>query len=415
MLTPRGAAFVVGAVLLWALGRLLGVAELYVVAAATGTLVVVALAAVRLGSSTVSVRRGVTAHRLHHGSSAEVTLDLRNDARWDPSPLLHIEDTCHWSLAAEPRFRLSGVRPHEVVRLSYPIAGTHRGRFTVGPLRLRVCDPLGAVQLVRRYTATDEVVVYPRIEPLPPGLTRGLHLGSGSSNERRLYNTGDEFHTMREYVQGDDLRLVHWPSTAKQHTIMVRQQELPWQAEATVLLDTRARAHRGAEPDGTFERAVSLAASVIWHLARSDYHLRLVTATDTHSPAAARGRQLLDRLAEIAPARTEHLLGLSSLRHGGGEGLLVAILTPAPGDGPVARHPELRALTQAARTFTSRAAVLVHEHDRAGRARDTAARLRVAGWRATTVAVDEALAARGGDLAPAAVARAHQPDTVRLP
>ena len=243
----------------------------------------------------MSVRRGVTTSRLAHGGTSEVTIDLRNDARWEPAPLLLVEDRCHWTLAEQPRFVVSGVRPREVVRLSYPIRGGHRGRYTVGPLQLRVRDPFGAVEQVRRYTGTDEVIVHPRVEALPSGLTRGTHLGSGSSDERRLYNAGDEFHTMREYVQGDDLRLVHWPSTAKQNTLMVRQQELPWQAEATVLLDTRGLAHRGAGPDSTFEKAVSAAASVVWHLAGHGYRLRLTTDSDRQPPPVESWAELLDR------------------------------------------------------------------------------------------------------------------------
>jgi uncharacterized protein (DUF58 family) len=417
MVTARGAAFLVGAVLLWAVGRLLGVAELYVVSAATGALVAAAAGAVRLGSSTVSVRRGVTTSRLAHGGTAEVTIDLRNDARWDPVSLLLVEDHCHWTLADQPRFVVSGVRPREVVHLSYPIRGSHRGRYTVGPLQLRVRDPFGAVEQVRRYTSTDEVIVHPKVEVLPSGLTRGTHLGSGSSDERRLYNTGDEFHTMREYVQGDDLRLVHWPSTAKQNTLMVRQQELPWQAEATVLLDTRALAHRGAGPDSTFEKAVSAAASVVWHLAGHGYRLRLTTDSDRQPPPVESWAELLDRLAVIDLSGEQTFVGLTALRRSGAEGLLVAVVTPPAGDEPVSRHPELRALVQAGRSFPSRAAVVVYgAHTGAGRAEETAALLRVASWRATTVGTDESLAEHWGELTPnRARGAAYQPDAVGTP
>jgi uncharacterized protein (DUF58 family) len=343
--TGRGAALLVGAVLLWAVGRVLGVPELYVVAAASAALVLAAAAAVCFGSATMAVRRGLTNSRLAHGGTAEVTIDLRNDARWDPAPLVLVEDSCHWTLAQRARFVVAAVRPREVVRLAYTIRGGHRGRYTVGPLQLRVRDPFGAVQQVRRYTATDDVVVYPEVEALPPGLTRGSHVGSGASDERRLFNTGDEFHTMREYVQGDDLRLVHWPSTARQNTLMVRQQELPWQAEATVLLDTRSLAHRGVGPESCFEKAVSAAASVIWHLADHGYRLRLATDADRQAPPVESWPALLDRLAEIDTSGEKTLMGLSALHRSGAEGLLVAVVPVPQGDVPVTRNPDVRALS----------------------------------------------------------------------
>lgn len=400
-LTGRGMALLVSAAALWGVGRLLGVAELYVVAAAAAALVGVSAIAVRFGSSTLSVRRATSASRLSHGGSAEVTIDIRNDARWDPAPLLLVKDRCHWTLADEARFVVSGMRPREVVRLSYPVRGLHRGRYTVGPLALRVRDPFGVVQLTREYRSTNDLTVYPRVEALPEGLTRGVHVGSGTSDERRLYNTGDEFHTMREYVQGDDLRLVHWPTTAKQQRLMVRQQELPWQAEATLLLDTRAAVHRGGGPDSTFEKAVSAAASVIAHLARHGYRLRLAVADDHEPPSVEPSLALLDRLAEVEPSAVRSLTVLTALPKGGGQGLLVAIGAPPQGDEPSARAPELQALLHAGRAFASRTAVLVHPRERRDRAVEAAAFLRVAGWRATAVSVDERLADRWPDLLPA--------------
>ena len=69
---------------------------------------------------------------------------------------------------------------------------------------------------------------------------------------------GDDFYALRDYVVGDDLRRVHWPSTARHDELMVRQDEMPWQGRATVLLDVRRAAHTAA----SLELAVSAAASV---------------------------------------------------------------------------------------------------------------------------------------------------------
>ena len=89
MLTRRGAGLLFGAVLLWAIGRFLGVSELYVVAAATGLLVVVGAVAVRLSTATIAVRRSVTQDRILQGGTGEAVVQLRNDSRLS---LIHISE-----------------------------------------------------------------------------------------------------------------------------------------------------------------------------------------------------------------------------------------------------------------------------------------------------------------------------------
>lgn len=399
MITARGVGLLVGAVLLWALGRMLGVEELYVMATAVGVLVGLAFLAVRASATTVSVRRGLTKSRLGHGESAEVTLDLRNDSRWEGAPLLLVSDECHWTLAEQPRFMVDGLRAGGSRRLRYPVHGTMRGRFTVGPLRVSVRDPFGVVELARRYSATSDLVVHPEVEPLPDGLTRANHRGSGSSDTRRLFSAGDEFHTMREYQQGDDLRLIHWPSTAHRSSLMVRQQELPWQAEATVLCDTRLVVHRGSGPSSTLEKAISAAASVVRHLGDRGYRVRLVTDDAARAPRVEMAEAILDVLAELPGSTGTNLTGLSTLRGTGAEGLLVAVVAVPEGDGPLRAHADVRALLQAGRQFASRVAVIVHAgHGDDDRAEETAGLLRVAGWRSTTVSPAQSLTDRWGRL-----------------
>lgn len=410
MLTGRGTALLVGAVLLWAVGRLLGVPELHVVAVASAALVAVGAVAIRISSATVSVRRGVSAQRLLHGGTAEVTIDLRNDARV-PAPLLLVEDRCDWALAEQTRFVVAGLRPSTTTRLTYDIRGTSRGRYHVGPMQLRVRDPFGTTQLVRRYAARDEVMVYPRVETLPEGVTRGNHRGSGTSSDRRLFNAGDEFHTMREYVQGDDLRMIHWPSTAHRHTLMVRQQEMPWQAEAVVFCDTRRGVSRGSGAEATVEKAISAAASIVWHLADHSYSLQLVTEA-TRQPIGG-WQPILDHLAEAEPSEVAGLgPALTRQRGSGAEGLFAAVIMSPPGSDPLGRNPDVRGLLHAGRGYGARLAVIVHTPglERA-RAEELAGLLRAARWKAIALPTDVPLADRWRELSGGrATAAAYSPD-----
>ncbi|MPZ89401.1 MAG: DUF58 domain-containing protein [Nitriliruptorales bacterium] len=393
-MTPRGVGILAGAILGVAVGRLLGVAELYVAGAAAGVLVVAALIAARSASANVVARRSLSSKRLLVGGSASVALELRNASRL-PATLLLVEDRRHPSLGTAPRYVVPGLRPGQTQTLPYLLTGTVRGRYAVGPVTIRVRDPFGLAERLRRDTATDDVLVYPPIEALPRAAGSGMDRGAGSSNRRRLYAEGDEFYTMREYVQGDDLRQVHWPSTAHRQKLMVRQQELAWQTQATLLCDTRAVAHRGMGPDSTLERAIGATASVLWHLADQGYSLRLATDESAQAPPVEPWGRLLDRLAELRPGRASMLAPALERLRGSGEGLLVAVLAPPPGEEDLGASAEVRALLRAGRAYTGRIALVVVDRGRRltfARGLALARVLSVSGWRAAPLGVDEPLA-----------------------
>jgi uncharacterized protein (DUF58 family) len=214
-----------------------------------------------------------------------------------------------------------------------------------------------------------------------------------------LLNAGDEFHTMREYVQGDDLRQVHWPSTAHRSASWSASWSCPGTAEAVVFCDTRLTASTGAGPTATVEVAISAAASMVWHLADHGYALRLHTEADGGRPVEG-WQPILDALAEIEPSRVAAVgTALTRLRGSGGEGLLACALMPPPGDEPLAEHPDVRALLAAGRGHGGRVAVVVHQpHHGRERAEALVGLLRAARWRATTLPTDVPLAERWRDL-----------------
>lgn len=387
MLTSRGITLLAAALSAWLAGRTLGIAALYAVAVACIAVVALGVAFVRLSTSQVSARRVLDRGRVVAGERIQSIVELRNDARL-PAPTLLITEQLPEGFSAdghaegaEARFVLVGLAPGRLARVPYTAVAAVRGRYEVGPLQIRVRDPFGAAERVRRYTATSELIVYPRVDPLPAGSVRGSHMGVGSSDARRVFATGEEFYTMREYVRGDDLRHVHWPSTAHRQTLMVRQMEQPWQAHATVYLDARAASHTPG-PAGTLEKAVSLAASVVNHLAEHGYVLRLMTETTTGRGGPTAWQQAMDRLAVLQPSRIAGL-GPSLASSRGGEGLFVAVLGVPPGGGDLTRHPDMRALFTV-RGYGERLALVVTRpgDERADR---TAALLRGAGWQTATV------------------------------
>ena len=395
MLTPRGLALCAVAVVAWALGRLLGVDELYVVSAASAAMVLLAVVSTRVSSTRIAVRRGTGAVHARHRERVPITLQLRNDGRL-PASLLLVEDrrpsgiTAGGDEATATRFVVRGLRPRQMADLRWDAIGTRRGRYTVGPVRIRLRDPFGIAERSRRYRGTDDLVVFPRIESLTARGGRGVRQGAERSALRRAFHRGDEFYTMRAYVVGDDLRHVHWPSTAHRGTLMVRQHELPWNARAVIHVDTRGHVHRGSGTRGTFERAVSAAASVLLHIGDLGYDLHLIADDGTTVDGPDGADAALVRLAEVSPVPQRSPVTTLGRVERAGNGLLVSILRPPAGATDLTDDPEVRALLRAGRGYRARTALVLEHHDRQ-RCATLARLLQLAGWRAAVVATGEPL------------------------
>ncbi|SEL74020.1 DUF58 domain-containing protein [Streptacidiphilus jiangxiensis] len=307
------------------------------------------LAALPLGSVAMLVRtryrvasgRSLTPSRTPAGQEARVSLRVDNVSRVRTGLLL-LEDRVPYVLGPRPRFVLDRIEPRGYREVSYRVRSDLRGRYPLGPLQLRLGDPFGLCELTRSFTASDLLTVVPQVQALPAVKVLGEWSGFGDSQARAVALAGDDDVVPREYRHGDDLRRVHWRSTAKYGELMVRREEQPLRHHATVLLDTRYRGHRGSGPASSFEWAVSAAASVALHLLERGYEVRLLTDTGEQStaygsPASASASLtgggtteaaglMLDRLAVVELSEGAGLSPAENVLRLGGEGLLVAIL-----------------------------------------------------------------------------------------
>lgn len=396
-LTDRGIGLAGGAGALWVAARGLGVAELQMAAVATVALLALSILAVRLSSARLAVDRTIRPTRLFHDAEAQLTLVVHNRSRM-PSTGLELEDLAPPELASRgARMRLGSLPPLASRTMAYRLRGHHRGRFEVGPLVARLRDPFGLASRRVELPGTSELIVYPPIWTLSDEIPLGGAISGGRGRTQPL-STGEDLAHVREYVRGDDLRKVHWATTAHRGRLMIRQPEAPRDPSATLLLDTREQHHRGSGPASSLETAVSAAASVIHHLA---LHGRAVTLIDGPVPGGGGPRSWraqLARLAELTAGRTDLRPTLRQLAGGAlGDGLLVAVVTVPAAD-------ELRELVRAGRAFTTRLALLVDPQSHAGggspgdEARATADALRVAGWRVSLIGAGDRIDERWRDL-----------------
>lgn len=309
MLTPLGWGTAAVSVLLYAAGWWLGYPEPAMLAVA-GFVAVAAAALWTLPKPRLDVRREIAPAKVQRGEPAVGVLHVTNRGRsvrglsaHDPvftggpggsSPQRGKAGSAEAAVDV-PRLRSGGTRS-----VTYRLPTDRRGEIPVGPLRLVRADPLRLARRVREYGAPQVLLVRPKTVRLPLLPSGRAHHLEGPTSDRSPAGTAT-FHALREYVIGDELRHIHWKSSARTGTLMVRQLVDASLPTTTVVLEARPGAW--AEPDD-FELAVDAAASVAVGAASANFPVRVLTGD---GPLAdTRGgpddvEVLLDRLTSVAP------------------------------------------------------------------------------------------------------------------
>jgi uncharacterized protein (DUF58 family) len=312
-LTTRGRCLLAGGLATAACSVLLNERDLLRVGVFVALLPLLALLLAARTRRTVRVRRALDPTRAAVGSEVAVGLHLTGTALLGSVRIVDtVPDAAGPQPAAPPRFTVHRLSGRAGVRLGYPLRPVLRGVHSVGPLTASATDPLGLAEFERVITGPDRLLVLPRVVALrgaPPAVGAGdgtpgaalAHQGQGSSDV-----------LTRPYRHGDELRRVHWRSTARYDELMVRLEERPWRAGMTVLLDRRDAAHRGRGADSSLEFAVSLAASMCAHLIGRGEPVTLMTeeGTPLTEPGAGTGLDpMLDALAALRPSARADLAG----------------------------------------------------------------------------------------------------------
>jgi uncharacterized protein (DUF58 family) len=326
--TGTGAGLAGLAALSYALGFALGYPVL--VALATGAIAIV-LAAGCFVTVRPSVRltREVTPDRTTAGSPALGRLHVRNTARRPSVAFTAVDRIGTETVALDVRAVAAG----GMRAVNYPLPAPRRGRIALGPLTVERRDPFGLFRWARRQTGDDVLWVHPRVHPM-----RALPVGVVLDYEGRTHENARlgtvTFSALREYVPGDDPRQIHWRSTARLGTLVVREHIDTTEPTTTVVLDTRSEAF---DPD-SFEHAVEVAASVV----RTVETLGRPVELHVIGAPALEGGSLLDRLslAERSP-ETGPLALLGAVDRSPAGGALV-VVTGQAGPALLTRLAEQR-------------------------------------------------------------------------
>jgi uncharacterized protein (DUF58 family) len=353
-MTARGRAVLGLGVVCWIAAVVFGSRALFPVAAGLVLAVPLALAWVRITPGQPRVSRKWSHENLLERCDVTVELALEREPG---VPLATVVAHEHVGALAEQEVELrAGGRGRHVG--SYRLQGVPRGRHAFSPVRLSITDPFGLAETGLSLDERQALVVYPRLTELDGLFFDG---GAGPEHGRRLLlrrPVGFELHSVRDYQQGESLRRVHWPSTARRGALMVKELEDSPRNEVAVLLDGDPSAVVGSPPDSSFDTAVRVAGSVL--LAQMRRGRRCVLALNT----AAREMQTVSSDGPEWQRALELLAAAEPDAHRPAAALLESGVSPA------ARSLELVVVTSRLepalvnrlleRALTRRAVALVH-------------------------------------------------------
>lgn len=222
-------------ILAWVLasnsGSTLGYGVAYL---ATGVLVFSYIWALN-GVRNIGVRRLTKTRRSQVGQFAEEQLEVTNKGFW-PKLWLEVDDlsTLPWHAVSRV---VTSLGRKVTYRWQVRTLCTQRGRFRLGPMSLRSGDPLGIFTMERQLEGVSWLVVFPLTVDLPAFAPSISDLSGGEARHRRTYQVTTNAAGVRDYVPGDSLNRIHWPTTARVNRLMAKEFELDPTADVWLYLD----------------------------------------------------------------------------------------------------------------------------------------------------------------------------------
>jgi uncharacterized protein (DUF58 family) len=284
-MTLRAAGLVVWGVALVAIGWKTGWPELTALGAAAVALVVLATAlAGRAPNVDMALDR--TALRVVRGEQATVRMTVHAPRRW--RWLRVVEGPPSEPVSTSP---LRKPQQHGEISVRLPVDTSIRGERPIGPYSVVHGDPWSIVRRVASHSNGGMLTVVPRTVAVRRSALPALQPGDSEVASRRR---GDQhFYALRDYVLGDEPRMVHWRSSARAGKLVVKQQVAPAQNNTLIVLDTDASAYgsddqfAGGGIEERFEAAVEVAASLAIAQAGRVEQVHVVTTTRGASVTSA--------------------------------------------------------------------------------------------------------------------------------
>lgn len=315
-------------------GTIINGADLYVrLTYLSGLLLSAAWAWTFLSLRNLRLARQARSLRASVGDMFDENFDLSNDSRI-PRLWVEIDNRSNLPNAAGSRLltNLGGKQGYSYLARTWL---TQRGVYRLGPTTLTSGDPFGLFTVKRTIPHADSLLVLPLILPIADFPSPAGYLPGGKAIRRKSFEITPHASGVREYVHGDPLKRIHWPTSARRDRLMVKEFEQDPQAEIWLFLDAQAGLHHELPappqaawhnwtlqrrpqlslPPSTMEYAVTITASLAHYFINQRRAVGFVTEGPAYTviPAERSERQEAKLLETLAFVRAEGRLPLVSL------------------------------------------------------------------------------------------------------
>ena len=355
MLTRSGLGAAIAGMILGISGLWWRYEELVVLAVAIGVLVLISLWSSR-SKINATIHRRVAEPRVARGDPIRLHYRITNDGR-HPTPPATLVDWCD---DQEARVELPSVPVDERREVIGLIPTRRRGVFSVGPWEIERLDPFGLALGHRISDSVASIIVHPRVYDLE-GPYGAMHTVEEEAVVRRAASDPmSGFVSLREYVQGDDPRLIHWPTSARLGTLMLREHVELRRPEFTVVLDAADTV--GSRDD--FEEMVDVVASIAIHALESSVDVTVRTTSRAH-PGEIRPISnetiVLDILTPVRQATSDQILPLAEIFRAGLDQRMIVVVTGPDGPSSTMADAEKLSIIRIGENASPRSAAMAAE------------------------------------------------------
>jgi uncharacterized protein (DUF58 family) len=198
----------------------------------------------KLSFNGIRLKRDTRSLRASMGEVFEEHYEIKKE-KWPGCSWLEVLNESPLPNAAGSRL-LTRIEAHQVRYYSARTLLTRRGAYLLGPTTLTTGDPFGLFAVRKVVSATDTLVILPMTFPIsifppPPSLLPG-----GKAIRQRTFDMTPNAAEVREYMPGDAMKRIHWPSTAHHGQLMVKEFEQDPQADIWIFLDAYRPGHISA-------------------------------------------------------------------------------------------------------------------------------------------------------------------------
>lgn len=213
--------------------------------------------------------------RSYKNHNIEIELTLKNKSFLQANYLFIKDNTGLLSLKESGKF-LIRLNKFEKVNLSYFVNAYKRGLFIIGPIKINGSDPLGFYPWEKTINSFSQIIIYPDIYKFFINIREGIPVGIIKSSNK-IYEDTTLFKTVREYINGDDLKRINWKISAKMNKLHTMEYEYSLNSTVMILLNLNLNDFPLRYRFNHSENAIEIASSLVFYFTNQKQNIGLIS------------------------------------------------------------------------------------------------------------------------------------------